>query len=142
MTTITNAQMKYDADIQANYYKGTTPAAPPATFYVALITTLPTKNDGTGLVECSDSAYARQPIAASTGWSTISLGADNYHENISNAAAINFPACAGAGYTVVGLAVYDALTGGNLRRCYQITAQPISTGNGYDIAIGGLVLGF
>jgi len=137
---MSNATMKNEADAILNWYKGSAYTGAPTTLYAALLTANPTKNDGTGLVECSDSAYARQPITCSTGWSAVSQSGDNIHDQISNAAAITFPNCAGAGYTVVGLAIYDAVTAGNLKRAQSVTSQAVSTGNGYQIAIGGLVI--
>lgn len=134
-----NATAKVMADKILNYLKGTTIAAPPATFYVALLTTNPTKNDGTGLVECSDAGYARQAITASTGWSAISLNADNIHDQISNGSALTFPA-ASAGYTVVGVALYDALTVGNLLYYQAVTSQAVASGNQYQIASGALIV--
>jgi hypothetical protein len=133
-----NATAKVLADYILNWWKGTTFHAAPTTVYVALLTTNPTKNDGTGLVECSDSGYARLPITTSSGWSAISLSADNIHDQISNGAALTFGAAA-VSYTVVGVAIYDALTTGNLLSYGSVTSQAVAIGNQYQIAIGGLV---
>lgn len=134
-----NAMAKVEADRILNWYKGTAFPAVPTNFYVALLTTNPTKNDGTGLVECSDTGYARLPIAPASGWSAISLNGDNIHDQISNAAALLFGAAVAA-YTVVGLAIYDALTLGNLLAYGAVASQTVSPPNQYQIAIGGLVL--
>jgi hypothetical protein len=136
-----NAAAKVLADDILNWFKGTTFPATLANTYVALLTTNPTKNDGTGLVECSDSAYAREAVASS-GWSAISLNADNIHDEISNSAVITFPAVAGAAYTVVGLAIYSAVTAGSLLAYGAVTSQAVSTGNSYQIAIGSLIMEF
>ena len=135
-----NSTAQILADRELNYYKGTTPAAPPATFYVALLTAVPTTNTGTGLAEVSGSSYARQPITASTGWSAISQSADAIHDQISNVNAITFPAVTTTGYTVVGIAVYDALTVGNLWEYTSVTSQAVAVGNQYVIAAGALVI--
>lgn len=132
-----NAYAKVAADRFLNWIKGTAYPATSATLYVALLITVPTKNDGTGLVECSDTGYARQPIA-STAWSAISTNADNIHEQISNSNAITFGAAAVA-YTVAGLALYDAVTAGNLLYYSPETAQSVSVGNQYQIAVGALI---
>ena len=137
-----NATAKFLADRVLNYFKGTTPAAPPATFYVALLTANPTDNNGTGLVEVTGSSYARQPITASTGWSAISLNADNIHDQISNANPITFPAVTTTGYTVTGIAIYDASTVGNLWAYASVTSQAVAVGNQYVIASGALALEF
>lgn len=134
-----NATAKVLADRVLNWFKGTAFASAPTTVYVALLTTNPTKNDGTGLVECSDTGYARQSITTSTGWSSISLDADNIHDEISNANALTWPA-ASAGYTVVGLAIYDASSAGNLLTYGAVTSQTVAGGNTYQIAAGNLIL--
>lgn len=135
-----NSTSAFSADISLNYYKGTTPAAPPATWYVALLTAVPTTNTGTGLTEVSGSSYARQPITASTGWSTISQSADTIHDEINNVNALTFPAVTTTGYTVVGVAIYDAVTAGNLREYVAVTSQAVAVGNQYVIAAGALKL--
>lgn len=135
-----NSTAQILADRELNYYKGTTPAAPPATWYVALLTAVPTTNTGTGLAEVSGSSYARQPITASTGWSAISQSADTIHDQISNVNPITFPAVTTTGYTVVGIAVYDALTVGNLWEYTSVTSQAVAVGNQYVIAAGALVI--
>lgn len=134
-----NALAKTAADRFLGWLKGTAYPAVPTTLYVALLTTNPTTNSGTGLVECSDTGYARQPITAASGWSAISLNADNVHDQISNGAALTFPA-ASAGYTVVGVALYDAVTAGNLLMYQAVTSQAVASGNQYQLAAGSFVV--
>lgn len=134
-----NSTAKVLADDILNWYKGTTFAAAPANTYVALLTAVPTKNDGTGLTEVSGSSYARQAIASS-GWSAITLNADNIHDQISNSAAINFPTVTTTGYTVVGYALYDAVTAGNLLEYTAVTSQAVAVGNAYQIGAGNFIL--
>ncbi|MDE2104626.1 MAG: hypothetical protein KGL39_45745 [Patescibacteria group bacterium] len=122
-----------------NWYKGTAFPAANADLYVALLTTAPSDNAGTGLVECTDGAYARQPIA-SGGWSAISQASDHAHQQISNSAAIDFPAVSGTAYTVNGLALYTALTGGTLMEAQSVTGQSVATGNAYTMAIGAFLI--
>lgn len=133
-----NALAKVPADRFLNWLKGTTYPATVANTYVALLTTNPTKNDGTSLVECSDSGYARQAIA-SGGWSAVSQNADNIHDQISNSSALTFPA-ASAGYTVVGVGLYDASSSGSLLMWQAVTSQAVASGNQYQIAAGSLVV--
>jgi hypothetical protein len=134
-----NANAKVLADDILNWVKGTAFPAAPATLYVALLTAVPTKNDGTGLTEVSGSGYARQGIA-STGWSAISQSADTIHDQISNSAAITFPAVTTTSYTVAGVAIYDALSGGNLLWYAAVTSQVVAVGNQYQIGAGSLVI--
>lgn len=133
-----NALAKVAADRWLNWLKGTAYPATVANVYVALLTTNPTKNDGTGLVECSDTGYARLAIA-NANWSAISLNADNIHDEISNADVLTFGAAVAA-YTVVGLAIYDALTVGNLLAYGSVTSQAVSIGNQYQIAANALLV--
>lgn len=74
---------------------------------IALLTTLPTADDGTGLVECSGSGYARKTHAA---WITTTAAADTVR---ANNGAIEFTALTAALSSVLGWAVYDA-SGANL----------------------------
>lgn len=134
-----NATAKVLADDILSWLKGTTFPAAPANTYVALLLAVPTKNDGTGLTEVSGSSYARQAIAAAN-WSAISLNADNIHDQISNAAALSFPTVTTTGYTVVGYALYDAVTAGNLLAYTAVTSQAVAVGNAYQIAIGNFIL--
>lgn len=72
--------------------------------YVALLTTLPTAYDGTGLVECSGSGYARK---AHQAWVT------SVRTRYNNG-AIEFAALSGSLDDVLGWAIYDAAVAGNL----------------------------
>ena len=62
----------YLEDKMLNWMKGTAFGTAPTTVYVALFTTNPTADDGTGAVEVSGGAYVRQAITTSSGWSAIS----------------------------------------------------------------------
>lgn len=134
-----NATAQSMADDVLNWVKGTAFPATKANLYVALLTAVPTKNDGTGLTEVSGSSYARQAIASS-GWSAISQAADSIHDQISNSAAVTFPAVTTTSYTVVGVAIYDAATVGNLLWYASVTSQAVAVGNQYSIAAAALVL--
>lgn len=88
---------------------------PPTTVYVALFTTAPA-GDGTGGVEVSGGAYARQAMAftAATGGSPAS---------VANSALIQFPTATAAWGTIVAAGLYDAATGGNLLEYGPLTAN-------------------
>ena len=78
--------------------------SPAATVYVGLYTTMP-DDDGTGGVEVSGNAYARQAVtlAAASGGAS------------SNSVVVTFPVATPATWgTVVGFGLFDALTVGNL----------------------------
>lgn len=79
----------------------------PAAVYVALLTTAPTDDTGTGLVEVSGGAYARQ---------AATFGSVNNADpsTTANTAAVTFPQSTASWGTVVAFALYDAATAGNL----------------------------
>jgi len=107
----------------------------PTNLYIALTTTLAvssdtgtklTANTGTG-VEVSGGSYARVQLNPSnTNWGAASgSGA----ETLSNTLAITFTTATGSWGTVVGGAVCDALTNGNMLFYFSLTSpQAISTG--------------
>ncbi len=121
-----------------NWLKGTTYPAAPANTYVALFTTAPTSDAGTGGTEVSGGAYARVAIASS-GWSAISGGA-TVAEQISNSGVVTFATPSANWGTVVAIGLYDALTSGNLLYFATITSQTINTGVVASFAIGALIV--
>jgi hypothetical protein len=119
--------------------KGTAYPAAPVTTYVALLTAFPTDNNGTGLVEVSGGAYARQAITSATGWSAVSTSASL--QQMSNSAAVNYPTATAAWGTVIGFAIYDALSGGNLLYAAPLAAnQTVNNGNTFSFLAGALVI--
>lgn len=122
-----------------NWLKGTTFAAAPATTYVALFTTAPTSDAGTGGTEVSGGSYARIGITSSSGWSAISGGA-TVAEQISNAGVVTFATPSANWGTVVAVGLYDALTVGNLLYFATITPQVINSGVVASFAVGALVI--
>jgi len=130
----------YLEDKWLNMWKGTAFTFP-STVYVALLTTNPTDDTGTALVEVSGGAYARQAIVGSSGWSSIapvSGGAGTTPEQMSNSAVITFPTPSANWGTITGIALYDASTAGNLLYWASITSQVINTGVVASFAIGSL----
>ena len=73
------------------------------TTYLALLTTLPSDNTGTGLVEMSGGSYARVQIDSS--WAAASSGTASTNANIEITCNTG---------TVVGWAMYDTSTSGNM----------------------------
>lgn len=137
-----NAIAQALSDDILNWFKGTAFPAVPADTYLALLTAVPTTNAGTGLAEVSGSSYARQAIAAATGWSAIAQSSDTLHDQITNSAAITFPAVTTTAYTVVGIALYDAASAGNLLMYQSVTSQAVAVGNSYQVAAGQLAVEF
>jgi hypothetical protein len=96
---------------------------PPANYYIALLTTIPNPN-GTNAVEVSTigTGYARQILPNNK----TSLTSSN-NGQVSNIAAINYPAATANWGIVACVGIYDAPTGGNL---LYISVQP--TAKAYD----------
>lgn len=117
------------------------------TRYIALLTTLPTTNTGTSLVEVTGGAYARQAVTATTGWNSPTTMADNLTEQVTNVGTITYPQATANWGTVVGWAEYDAVTAGNMRRWGPLvdgsgnpTSQAVNTGTTFSFAAGALAL--
>jgi hypothetical protein len=72
------------------------PARPAASPVVALFTTTPTSDAGTGGVECSGSGYSRQAATFSRSAQTVSLASD-----------ITFGPATSSWGTINGFAIYD-----------------------------------
>ena len=80
--------------------------AEPASVYIALFTTL--QNDaGTAGVEVSGGGYARQQVTAGFTISGTATRAGLTSE-------VSFPTATASWGTIVGIGIYDAVTGGNL----------------------------
>lgn len=117
------------------------------TRWLALVTTLPTHNDGTALVEVTGVAYARVVINAAD-WGAVSTAADNLTEQVSIAVEKDFAQTGAGGWgTVVGWALYDALTAGALRRWGPLvdgsgnpTSQAISSGTTFGFKANTVTL--
>ncbi len=129
----------YLEDKMLNWMKGTAFGTAPTTVYVALFTTNPTADDGTGAVEVSGGSYARVAITTSSGWSSISGSGTSPHQ-ISNAGVVTFATPTANWGTVIGVAVYDASSAGNLLYWNSITSQSINTGVVASFAIAALII--
>ena len=107
----------------------------PGSFYFALLT-VNTDDDGLPLTEVSGGSYARVAVARSlanfsgtqgAGTTTASTGSGG---TISNNIAITWPAPTANWGTVVGIAVCDAPTGGNVLYYGALqTAKTINSGD-------------
>lgn len=119
----------------------------PATWYVALLSTMPADGDGTSLVEAAYTGYARQTVANNgTNFPTASVIA--HVATVTCGAAITFVTVAGLGspLTVVGIALFDALTAGNMGRTavFGTPSSPVTyvLNNGSSLAISAGNLSF
>lgn len=101
------------------------------TTWLALYTTTPV-DAGTGGVEVSGGAYAR--VATAGLWNAASGG------SISNSADIVFPTATASWGTVVGVALLDAATVGNMIIAGALTAsKTVGNGDVFKFLAGQLV---
>jgi hypothetical protein len=136
MTTVFKSKATSD-DILA-WLTGTVMPAAPASLYMALLTTMPTDNTGTSMVEVSGGGYARQQI---TGWAATATNGDGITEQKSTNATITFPVASAGWGTIEGVALYDAATAGNWYIAIGLAAgQAIVTNNEVIISSGALTL--
>ena len=108
---------------------------PPSTLYFAAFTALP--SDTGGGTECSGGSYARVAVSASldnfagtqgAATTTVSSGSSG---TTSNNIDIQFPSPTASWGTVVGMAVFDAASGGNMLMYGPIS--PAKTVNSGDL---------
>lgn len=135
---------KYVADNYLSWLKGTTYPAAPANTYLALFTAAPTSRDGTGGTEVSTAAtaYARQAIA-SGGWAAISTSGSGLSliEQILNSGVVTFPTATANWGTIVGAALMDASTNGNMLDYADLSAsQVVNTGNTFQFNANGFTV--
>ena len=108
--------------VQAHVFSGTAYTSP--TLYVALFTTA-TADDGTG-TEVTGGSYARQTMTMTTTGDTS-----------SNSAAVEFPTATASWGTVTHMAVYDAVSGGNmLAHGALTTSKTIADGDVFRFPAG------
>lgn len=107
----------------------------PANVYLALCETVPTDaSTGATLDEPEYTGYARKEILASD-LSAASSGSK------TNSAAITFADCTSGSDTIIGFAIVDASTNGNVLYWGTVTSKVIDTSNTpATVAIGALVI--
>lgn len=123
----------FEARLLDHIFKGgATPALGAlSTVYVALYTAVPS-DSATG-TEVSGSSYARQPVAAAA-WTRSGT------TQVANNAEIAFPAVTTTGYTVVGWAIWDAVTAGNQLYWGDCTSTTMNVGDVPRFAANALVI--
>lgn len=99
----------------------------PITPYLALFTVVPTDAAGSG-TEVSGSSYAR--VSAAGKFATPAAG------SVATNANVDFPTVTGSGYTVVGVACFDASSGGNMVWWYDVGSTVIAVGSFARIVSG------
>lgn len=101
----------------------------PATVYSALFTAIP--SDASGGTEVTNAASGYTRVA-----STFATAASG---QTSNSSAVTF-ATAAAAYTIVGWALFDAITGGNMLYWATVTTLAIAINDQATFAPGNMVV--
>jgi hypothetical protein len=121
---------------------GQTAFVPPATIYAAALTTLPSNRGGTGLVEVAGTDYARASLTNNTTNFPAASGTTSVTQVMGNQNITFVPNSVSPNWgTIVGIAFYDAPTGGNLLAVFTLAAsQNIVVNDQLDILAGQLTL--
>jgi len=119
----------------------------PATWYVALLTTMPTDGAATGLVEASWTGYARVGVTNNgTNFPNATTPSNIATVTCQSAVAFGTVAGLGAAITVVGIALFSASSGGNMGRTavFGTPSSPVSyvLNNGSSLTISSGNLSF
>lgn len=113
----------YSENKLLEHIAGKTAFPMPAAVYAALCTTTPTDSStGSTIVEPTYTGYARKQIAASD-FGAAAAG------QIANVNAIIFAAVTAGAATIVGCAICDALTGGNVLWQTDVPSHVVDTAN-------------
>ena len=111
------------------------PALTAPAIYMALCTVVPTDaSTGTSITEATYTGYARKQIAT-TDMSAAAAGSK------TNGLAITFAACTAGSSTIIGFALCDALTLGNIIYWGTTTSKVIDVNNTPPtVAVSGLAV--
>lgn len=114
---------------------GSTPYTKPTHVYLGVFTTLGTPETGAGFVEPTTGAYARVDILNN---GTILTRSGNV---VSNASVLTFPTATADWGTIVGGAIFDAPTGGNVLHWADLgVPKTVLNGDTLSVAIGALTI--
>ena len=101
-------------------------ATRPTSWYIGLFTAIP--NEAGGGTEVSGNAYVRKAATFTVSGNTA-----------SNSAAIEWAAATGSWGTITSIAIFDAVTGGNMIGYAALTtSKAIATGDVFRIPAGDL----
>lgn len=124
------------SDFILDYVLGGVSYTPLATVYVALYTSAPTSTGGGTEVSTSGTAYARLSMTNDlTSWTSAAAGVK------SNVNLLNFGTATSPWGTIVDGSIMSASSSGYILYFGPLTtSKTISTSDGFNIPIGGLVL--
>jgi hypothetical protein len=115
----------------------------PATVYVALFNVLPAadtdRDSGTGYTEVGGGSYARKSVTNNaTNWPAATAGAPSTK---TNGTAVSFVTPTDTWGTVVGFAIFDASTAGNMLYHGTLSSpRTIASGDPVQFAAGAIVI--
>lgn len=123
----TNAFTNYlENKIMAYVFSGTAFSSPSASLYVGLFTAAP--GEGGGGTEVSGNGYNRKIVALTTT-----------NDASTNGAAVEFNTATGSWGTITYIAIFDAVTSGNMLAYAELTtSKTIATGDVFRIPAGDL----
>lgn len=134
---------QYVRDATLAWLKATAFPTVPTNLYLALFTAAPSAIDGTGGTETTYTGYARQALGTlSTAWSATATSGSGTSalRQITQANALTFPNNTSASVTIVGWALYDAVTVGNFLLYGDLSnAVVIANGQGLSVPIGDVI---
>jgi hypothetical protein len=104
----------------------TSSATRPTSWYIGLFTAIP--NEAGGGTEVSGNAYVRNSATFTVTGNTA-----------SNSGALEWPVATGSWGTITSIAIFDAVTGGNMIGYAALTdSKTIATGDVFRIPLGDL----
>jgi hypothetical protein len=123
----TNAFTNYlENKIMAYVFSGTAFSSPSGSLYLGLFTAAPGESGGG--TEVSGNGYARKAVTMTTSGNAS-----------TNSAAVEFDAATGSWGTITYVAVFDALTSGNMLAYGELTvSKTIGSGDVFRIPAGDL----
>jgi hypothetical protein len=136
--TVTSGFSQYLEDASLNWFRGTAYPAVPATLYLALFTTAPVNGVDSAAVEVSGTSYVRKSFVPNTSNFAAPSGAAP--ASMSTGANLVFATPGGSWGTVVGWAIYDTATAGNMLAYGAFTGVAVGTGDTVEFLSGNLTL--
>jgi hypothetical protein len=121
-----------------NWFRGTTLPAVPASLYLALFTTPPVNGTDAAAVEVSGGSYARKAVTPNTTNFAAPTGAAPATSLLGANQVFATPTASWG--TLLGWALYDAASGGNLLAYGTFSAVPVATNDTVEFLSGNLTL--
>ncbi len=136
--TVTSGFSQYLENADLNWFRGTTFPAVPGTMYLALFTVAPINGVDSGATEVSGTSYVRKSFTPNTTNFAAPSGAAPA-TSVSGANLV-FATPGGSWGTVVGWAIYDASSAGNMLAYGAFTGVAVGTGDTVEFLSGNLTL--